>query len=63
MLISEKLGLFTPIRLGSLDHIKVSAVRYQGMIYDFGMLNGLAHLPQVKDLFVHASAEMQRHLA
>lgn len=42
--------------------VKVSAVRYQGMIHDFGMLNGLAHLPQVKDLFVHAAAELSERL-
>ena len=37
-------------------------VRYAGMIHDFGMLNGLAHLPQVKDLFVHTGAELKKHL-
>ncbi|HQU83607.1 MAG TPA: alpha/beta hydrolase [Pyrinomonadaceae bacterium] len=42
--------------------VEVSAVRYQGMIHDFGMLNGLAHLPQVKDLFAHTGAEMKKHL-
>ncbi len=42
--------------------VEVSNTRYNGMIHDFGMLNGLAHLPQVKDLFVHAGAELRKHL-
>ncbi len=42
--------------------VEVVAVRYNGMIHDFGMLNGLAHLPQVKDLFVHAGAELKKRL-
>lgn len=42
--------------------VAVSAVRYQGMIHDFGLLNGLAHLPQVKDLFVHCGTELKKHL-
>lgn len=42
--------------------VEVAAVRYNGMIHDFGMLNGLAHLPQVKDLFAHTGAEMKKQL-
>jgi len=42
--------------------VEVAAVRYNGMIHDFGMLNGLAHLPQVKDLFAHTGAEMKKRL-
>lgn len=43
--------------------VTVTAVRYNGMIHDFGMLNGLADLPQVKDLFVHTGAELRKRLA
>lgn len=42
--------------------VEVMNTRYNGMIHDFGMLNGLAHLPQVKDLFVHTGAEMKKRL-
>ena len=43
--------------------VEVINTRYQGMIHDFGMLNGLAGLPQVKDLFVHTGAELKKRLA
>jgi acetyl esterase len=42
--------------------VPVTVTRYDGMIHDFGLLNGLAHLPQVKSLFVHAGAELKKHL-
>lgn len=42
--------------------VKVTTVRYDGMIHDFGLLNGLAELPQVRSLFEHASAELKKHL-
>jgi acetyl esterase len=32
------------------------------MIHDFGLLNPLATLPQVKSLFVHAAAELKKYL-
>jgi acetyl esterase len=38
-------------------------VRYSGMIHDFGLLNALAHLPQVRSLFVQAAAELKKHLS
>lgn len=34
--------------------VDVTKIRYNGMIHDFGLLNPLAHLPQVKSLFRHA---------
>ena len=40
--------------------VPVTAIRYDGMIHDFGLLNGLAALPQVKSLFVHAGAELKK---
>ncbi|MGA0557092.1 alpha/beta hydrolase [Larkinella sp. VNQ87] len=42
--------------------VPVTTVRYNGMIHDFGLLNGLAHLPQVRSLFVQAAAELKKYL-
>jgi len=41
----------------------VSTVRYDGMIHDFGLLNGLASEPGVRALFTHAAAELKKRLA
>ena len=43
--------------------VKVTCIRYNGMIHDFGLLNGLAEVPAVKSLFIHAAAELKRYLA
>jgi acetyl esterase/lipase len=40
----------------------VSTVRYDGMIHDFGLLNGLANEPGVRSLFTHAAAELKKRL-
>ncbi|AYL99377.1 alpha/beta hydrolase [Mucilaginibacter celer] len=40
----------------------VTAVRYNGVIHDFGLLNGLATIPQTRSLFVQAAAEMKKYL-
>jgi len=42
--------------------VKVTTVRYDGMIHDFGLLNGLAEEPAVRSLFEHAAAELKRYL-
>ncbi|MEP7038796.1 MAG: alpha/beta hydrolase [Acidobacteriota bacterium] len=42
--------------------VKVTNVRYQGMIHDFGLLNGLAELPQVRSLFEQAGTELKKYL-
>lgn len=42
--------------------VKVTTVRYNGMIHDFGLLNGLADLPQVRSLFEQAAAELKKYL-
>ena len=42
--------------------VKVSTVRYNGMIHDFGLLNALATLPATQSLFVHAAAELKKYL-
>ncbi len=42
--------------------VEVTTIRYLGMIHDFGLLNPIAHLPQVRSLFVHAAAELRKYL-
>jgi acetyl esterase len=42
--------------------VKVTTVRYNGMIHDFGLLNGLAELPQVRSLFEQCAAELKKYL-
>jgi acetyl esterase len=42
--------------------VKVTTVRYDGMIHDFGLLNGLAEEPAVRSLFVQGAAELRRYL-
>jgi acetyl esterase len=42
--------------------IPVTTVRYNDVIHDFGLLNGLATLPQTRSLFLHAAAELKRYL-
>ncbi len=42
--------------------VKVTTIRYNGMIHDFGLLNALAELPAVRSLFLHAAAELKKYL-
>jgi acetyl esterase/lipase len=42
--------------------VPVTTMRYNGMIHDFGLLNGLAHVPQTRSLFVQAGAELKKYL-
>lgn len=42
--------------------VNVTTVRYNGVIHDFGLLNGLAHLPETKTAFVQATAELKKYL-
>jgi len=42
--------------------VKVTTIRYNGMIHDFGLLNALANTSQVKSLFRHAAAELRHYL-
>lgn len=42
--------------------VKVLSVRYNGMIHDFGLLNGLGETTQVKGLIELTAAELKRHL-
>ncbi|GAB2591143.1 alpha/beta hydrolase [Spirosoma areae] len=43
--------------------VTVTTVRYNGVIHDFGLLHGMAHLPPVHSLFVQAAAELKKYLA
>ncbi|MBI4780850.1 MAG: alpha/beta hydrolase [Oscillatoriophycideae cyanobacterium NC_groundwater_1537_Pr4_S-0.65um_50_18] len=42
--------------------VDVTTVRYNGMIHDFGLLNGLADLPETRALFVQAAAQLKTYL-
>jgi acetyl esterase len=42
--------------------VPATTIRYNGMIHDFGLLNALADVPAVRSLFVHAAAELKKHL-
>ena len=42
--------------------VEVLSVRYNGMIHDFGMLNGLSKTVQVRGLIELAAAELKTHL-
>jgi hypothetical protein len=40
----------------------VTTVRYNGVIHDFGLLNGLAEIPQTKVMFLQAAATLLKYL-
>jgi len=42
--------------------VTVTTVRYNGMIHDWGMLNGLAEEPATKSLVRHAASELRHYL-
>ena len=42
--------------------VRVTTVRYNGMIHDFGLLNALADLPATRSVFEHAAAELKKYL-
>ncbi|MEZ5347526.1 MAG: alpha/beta hydrolase [Pyrinomonadaceae bacterium] len=42
--------------------VEVTNTRYNGMIHDFGLLNALSGLPQVKSLFEQAGNELKKRL-
>ena len=42
--------------------VEVTTIRYDGMIHDFGLLNGLANEPGTRSLFRHAAAELKERL-
>ncbi len=43
--------------------VPATTIRYNGMIHDFGLLNGLAELPAVRSLFIQAAATLKDHLS
>jgi acetyl esterase/lipase len=42
--------------------VDVTTVRYNDVIHDWGLLNGLAGIPQTKALFIQTAAELKKHL-
>ena len=46
----------------SASGVPATTIRYNGMIHDFGLLNGLATLPATRSLFRHAAAELKHYL-
>jgi acetyl esterase/lipase len=42
--------------------VPVAAVRCQGMIHDYGMLNPLAHIPEVQSVIYYAASELKKAL-
>lgn len=42
--------------------VSVTTVRYNDVIHDFGLLNGLAEIPQTKALFIQAAQELKKYL-
>ena len=42
--------------------VTVTTVRYNDVIHDFGLLNGLAEIPQTKALFIQAAEELKKYL-
>jgi acetyl esterase/lipase len=42
--------------------VPVTTIRYIGVIHDWGMLNGLAHIPETRSLVEHGAAELKKYL-
>lgn len=42
--------------------VDVTAVRYNGMIHDFGLLNALSQIPETRSALLQASEELKKHL-
>jgi acetyl esterase/lipase len=42
--------------------VSVTSARYNGIIHDFGLLNGLCRVPAARAVILQASAELERHL-
>ena len=42
--------------------VKVSLIRYNGMIHDFGLLNPISNLPGAQSVVLHAAAEIKNAL-
>lgn len=46
-----------------LAGVKATTVRYNGVIHDFGLLNGLATIPQTRDFILQTSSTLKRYLS
>lgn len=42
--------------------VDVTTVRYNGVIHDFGLLNGFASIPQTRNLFIYTAAVLKHYL-
>ncbi len=42
--------------------VQVTTIRYNGVIHDFGLLNGFAEMPETKSMFTYVAAELKKHL-
>ncbi|HKG08856.1 MAG TPA: alpha/beta hydrolase [Pedobacter sp.] len=42
--------------------VTVTTVRYNDVIHDFGLLNGLSNIPQTRSLFLQAASELKKYL-
>jgi acetyl esterase len=42
--------------------VRVACVRFNGVIHDWGMLNGLATIPQTRALVIQGAAELKKYL-
>jgi len=42
--------------------VQATTVRFNGVIHDFGLLNGLATIPQTVDLFTQVAAQLKKYL-
>lgn len=42
--------------------VEVTTIRYNGVIHDFGLLNGLANLPETRALFIYSGAVLKHYL-
>ncbi|MBO2012111.1 alpha/beta hydrolase [Hymenobacter negativus] len=42
--------------------VPATCIRYNGVIHDFGLLNGMAQVPATRSLFLHAAAQLKQYL-
>jgi acetyl esterase len=42
--------------------VDVTAVRYEGLIHDYGLLNALSQIPAVRAALHQAAEELKKHL-
>lgn len=42
--------------------VDVTTIRYNGVIHDFGLLNGLAALPQTRSMFIYSAGALKYYL-